>query len=275
MTDHVMEAGNRDPGRIADKALKLSAQFWFLVMAVGQWIFVAYLMVSYGVPALLGNFDAWNEASANSLVAGDTLGNTAFVFHILLAVVIIGGGPLQLIPRIRAKFPTFHRWNGRAYIATSIISSIAGLYMIWTRDIPGGLVLRLGISFDAVLIFVFSILAWRSALKGDFARHRRWALRLFMVVSAVWFFRVGFMAWVMIHQAPVGFDPDTFTGPFVTIWSFAQYLLPLTILELYFLVQKYPNTWARFTMAAGLFIATLVMGVGIAGAVFGMWFPVN
>lgn len=118
--------------------------------------------------------------------------------HLLLAVIIIGGGPLQLIPQIRARAPAFHRWVGRSYLLTAVISSIAGLYMIWTRGTIGGPVLQAAISLDGVLIISFAAIAVRFAIARNIVAHRRWALRLFMVASAAWFYRIGFMGWAFL-----------------------------------------------------------------------------
>ena len=62
-------------------------------------------------------------------IAGDTMGNVAMVIHILIAAVVTLGGPLQLIPRVRASFPAFHRWNGRVETTTVVVTSITGLYL--------------------------------------------------------------------------------------------------------------------------------------------------
>jgi hypothetical protein len=36
--------------------------------------------------------------------------------------------------------------------------------------------------------------------------------------------------WSRTNHGPAGFDPKAFTGPFLTFWSFGNYLLPLAIL---------------------------------------------
>lgn len=112
--------------------------------------------------------------------------------HILLALIVMLGGPLQLIPAIRASASNFHRWNGRIYIPGVIVASLVGLYMIWTRGSAGSTIQHIGISIDGILIMVFAALILRCAMAGKIAIHRRWALRLFIVASDVWFFRVGF-----------------------------------------------------------------------------------
>jgi hypothetical protein len=145
--------------------------------------------------------------------------------------------------------------------------------MLFVHGTVGGIVLMIAQSLDALLILVFAGVALRAALRRDFKSHRRWALRLFMVVSAVWFFRVGLMLWLVIHQAPVGFDPNTFTGPFVTFIAFAQYLIPLLMLECYFRAQDSCSASIKISMAMLLILLTLAMALGIFGATMGLWLP--
>ena len=101
----------------------------------------------------------------------------------------------------------------------------------------------------------------------------RWALRLFVVVSGVWFFRVGLMLTLLLFKGPIGFDPTTFQGPLVTFLSFAQYLLPLAVLELYLRMQERGSVLARFGTAATLSGLTVAMGAGIFGATMTLWLP--
>jgi hypothetical protein len=103
--------------------------------------------------------------------------------------------------------------------------------------------------------------------------HRRWALRLFLAVSAVWFFRVMLMFWIVLWGRPVGFDGTTFQGPFLDFLSFAQYLLPLALLELYFRAQQATRPAQRIAMAGGLGVLTLATGAGIAVAAMALWLP--
>lgn len=259
--------------RFANSALRASARFWFLVAVAGQWMFVYYITVFYGDPALRGDIATWTEHADGQYVPGEPLGNLAFAAHVFLAIAIIGGGPLQLIPQVRARAPRFHRWSGRVYMLAVVATSIAGLFMVWTRGSVGNLVMDMGITLDGILILVFAALAFHRAVTRNFASHRRWALRLFMVVSAVWFFRIGFMLWLLIHQAPVGFDPETFTGPFVYFLVFAQYLLPLAFLEMYLRARDGAGPALRLGVASGIFVATIATAAGVFAATMGMWLP--
>jgi len=113
----------------------------------------------------------------------------------------------------------------------------------------------------------------RHAMDRRFALHRRWALRLFLAVSGVWFFRIGLTFWILLNQGPAGFDPETFTGPALTTLAFAQYLLPLAVLQLYFHAQDRGGSRGRTAMAASLFAATLLTAAGIFAASMMLWLP--
>ena len=286
LVDHVSHrgtpsaTGKRDEGSrmntVTDTALNIlntAARFWFLVAVAGQWMFAYYIAVLYGGSALRGDWAGWNKVMPHGLVAGDTIGNAAVAVHLFLAFVIVVAGPLQLVPQIRACAPTFHHWNGRVYLLTSFVVSLAGLYMVWTRGTVGGTAQHIAISVNAILIMLCAAMTLRFAIARKIDIHRRWALRLFMVVGGVWFFRVGLMLWLVINKGPVGFDPKTFQGPFLTFLAFAQYLLPLALLEIYLRTRDRGSAQMRVAVAAGLFVLTIAMGVGIFGATRGMWLP--
>lgn len=264
MTEAVL-TGRSQLGFAANTALDASVRLWFLVTALGQWIFAAYVAAFFGPLLVQGGLEALQKSPlANGFIPGDTVGNAAVAAHVLLAVIIMGGGPLQLIPQIRARFPTFHRWLGRTYMLTAVASSIAGLYLIWTRPLFGSLLNNIGTSLDGVLIIVFAAIALRYAIARDIRTHRRWALRLFMVASSVWFIRIGMNVWGVLTGG-AGIDRETFTGPAVVAWHFAQYLLPLAVLELYFRARDGANVQGRYAMAIGLLALTILMGIGIFG----------
>ena len=145
--------------------------------------------------------------------------------------------------------------------------------MVWFRGAVGDMVQHLAISLNAVLVVACAGMTLRRALSRDFAAHRRWALRLFLCVSGVWFFRVGLMFWLAVNGGPAGFDINTFTGPFLSILAFAQYLLPLTVLELYLRSGAGGGAVARGATALLLVALTAAMAVGIAVATMGMWWP--
>lgn len=257
---------------IADGALPTAARLWYLTAVVGQLLFALAVAAFYASAVLRGNLGAWNRFMPHGYVAGDTVGNTVVAVHLLAAVFIILSGAIQLVPQVRQHVPSLHRWNGRLYMLCAFTVSLAGLYMIWLRGSLADITQKLGITLNAVLILVFAAMALRSAIGRDFKTHRRWALRLFLVVSGVWFFRIGLALSFLIFKGPVGFDPKTFQGPFLSFLSYASYLLPLAVLELYLRAER-STAPARLVMAGGLLALTVAMGVGVFGATMILWLP--
>jgi len=257
----------------AGQALKAAAVFWFAVMVAGQAIFVTYIVSFYGGAVAAGDWMRWNKVLPVGYIPGDRVGNSALAAHLAIAVLVTLAGPLQLIPALRARFPVFHRWNGRIYVAVAIVTGVAGAYMVWTRNAAGDMTQHWGTTLNAVLIALCAVLAVRHAIARRLDLHRRWALRLFLVVSGSWFFRVGLLFWILVNGGPAGFDPKTFTGPALNVLVFGESLLPLALLELYLRARDSGNSTHKLAAAAGLALLTLAMGVGIFGASMAMWLP--
>jgi uncharacterized membrane protein len=258
-------------GSVADTALKASARFWFVVVVISQLVFAFTVASFYALTALRGDYHKWNFT--NGYVPGFSMGNTAVVMHVASAVIVMLAGAVQLVPQVRNRFPAFHRWNGRIYMLTAVTLSVAGLYMTWFRGSVGDLSIHLGSTLNAVLIWLCGGMALRYALARDFRTHRRWALRFFLVVSASWFFRIGFFFSFLVFKGPFGFDPITFRGPFLTFMSFAQYLIPLAVLEIYLRAQDRPGAMRRMATAGMLFVLTLAMGAGSFAVATAVWLP--
>lgn len=255
------------------KLLKATARSWFVLAVFGQLFFAFYVFSFYMGSAISGNLEVWSNVLPEGIVSGDPIGNFALAGHLALAIIIMAGGPLQFVPKIQKDYKTFHRWNGKVYLTTAFITSIFGLYMVWTRGTVGGLISHIGITVDALLIFLFGAFALKYALGRKLQSHRKMALRLFMVVSAVWFYRIGLMSWLIINGGPVGIDFETFTGPFLSFLTFGQYMVPLIILELYFLAKERTNTLAKISTSVLIILGILYTAIGIFGAAMHMWVP--
>ena len=258
---------------VADAALKVAARFWFVVALAGQLVFAFAVATFYGLTALRGDFHGWNKSITHGLVPGDTIGNFAVAMHLASAVAIMLSGGIQLIPAVRSRFPVFHHWNGRIYMLAAVALSGAGVYMHWIRGSVGDAIQKVGGSLNAVLIWLFAAMALRYALARDFRTHRRWALRLFIVVSGSWFYRIAFFLSFLVFKGPVGFDPTTFQGPFLTFMAFANYLFPLAILEIYLRAKDRPGAFQRLAAAGMLFVLTLVMVAGLFAVTMAIWVP--
>lgn len=252
-------------------ALKMSASAWFAVAALGQWIFMSYVIAVYGGAAAQGDLAAWNKHLSGAYVPGEFTGNIAAALHLGLAIIILGGGPLQLIPQVRNRFPTFHRWTGRTYMVAVVTTAIAGLYMLFPRDI-GGLSTKIGFVLQTAFILLFSAIALRHAMRREIDVHMRWATRLFLAASSVWSFRVILMIWVAT-AGEVGVDFSTGKGWFIDFMSIAGQYLPLAAYEFYWRIRDRGGVISRVIMTVFLGIAALATAGGVFLATIGMWFP--
>lgn len=257
----------------ADKVLSGTITAWFVVAIIGQLFFAAYVAAFYGGAAIQGNLAEWNKVLTPGYQEGHTFSNLVIGIHLFFAVLIMLGGPLQFIGQVRKRFPVFHRWNGRTYVMLTAIGGLSGFYMIWAHEESSGAVNRLAMSLEAILIVLAGVLVWRFAVKRKMKQHEAWAVRLFLVASGVWFFRVFLMGWLVVWGAPVGFDPETFTGPFLDVLSYAHYLFPLAVYELYLLTKRKGRAGAHYAMAGLMMVCIVITVVGVFGATMGMWLP--
>jgi hypothetical protein len=256
------------PSRRPVDALSLAAGFWFCTVALGQLAFLVYIAGFYGPTLVAGDFAQWarNEQLGHGYVAGDPTGNLMFAVHVGLAAVLTLGGLLQLLPALRRGAPTLHRWIGRIFMVGAILAAVGGAVLTWWRHTTeSSLINDIGISGNALAILVCAFFACRAALRRDFGAHQGWAMRLFLVVSGVWFLRVGVMAWGIAGQ---GWG----IGQFFDAWVFGSYLAPLVGYELYRRAQI-GGSFARLAASGVLVVVGLIILVGAGGAWAFMWMP--
>jgi hypothetical protein len=260
----------RNPAQLADRGLVVAAGFWLLVTLLGQWAFFAYIAAFYGPAMATGQYEAWEALKvlgAEAYVPGDEAGNRLFGAHALAAGIIALGGALQLLPQVRSRWPTFHRWNGRLFLFTVIALSLSGFYLVWVRGpLPEGLG-DLSTTLNGILILSFATLAWRTAVARKLVQHRRWAIRLYLVSNGQWFLRIGLFSYFVVSMA-LGRKPS-FGDPFLSSWVWGCYLVPLAVAEAYFQARDRGGALARWAAAVLIGLLALLMAVGIA--VFGVF----
>lgn len=249
---------------LSQDVLNGAGLFWFVVALAGQWAFFYYIAAFYGASAVSGDFETWNHLAAlgrRPYVEGDVGGNIAYLSHALGAGIIAFGGALQLIPQIRKAAPTFHRWNGRVYLFTVTGLALSGFYLVWVRQTSPSLTDAISTTINGVLILAFAFLALRAALGRKIAIHQRWAMRLYLVSNAQWFLRVGMFGYFVVGKA-LGAEVS-FGDPFFKFWTFGCYLVPIAVLQLYYLARDRGGPLSRLMIAGALVAMTLVMGAGI------------
>lgn len=244
------------------------------LLLIGQGVFLVYLFGSYGRTALVGDLAAWARFSATGWVTGDTIGNMAMAVHVALASVVLIGGALQLLPVVRRRAPRLHRASGRAYLLGCLIAALSGLTMVWGRGTVGDLAQHIAITINAGLLLGGIAMTWRTARARAFSRHRDWAVRTFLVAGGVFYFRLLLSLWLVVHRAPVGFDPKTFSGPFLTALAFGVYVVgPLAVFELYRRAERSPRPVAHHLTAGLVATCALLAAAGTVTAALLMWIP--
>jgi hypothetical protein len=261
------------PSFSADRALRASAGLWFAVAFLGQMMFAVSTALFYGMPALRGDLLAWNKRLAHGYIVGDPAGNAALVAHIVCAVLLIISGTIQFVPAVRRRAPVFHRWNGRIYIFSATCVALAGMYLLVMRGTGLGLTQEIGTFVLAVLMLLCAAMALRTAMRRDFATHRRWAWRLYLLVASSLFIRSSLSLSAMIVAGTGVFDLSVLRGSLLVFLTFAQYVVPLAVLELYFWTQRHGLRAARLAMAAGLLAITVLTGAGVAAASVAVFAP--
>lgn len=253
---------------IRQRPLSAAAVYWFILTFIGQSLFTLYILIFYGRATVTGDWSAANDVLPDGMIAGDGAGNAALFLHLLFGALITFGGLLQLTPQVRTRFPRFHRWNGRFYMLFAVIMSVGGFYVTWGRGETGS---GYATSINGILILICAALATHYARARDFVRHQPWAIRLFLMVSGVWFLRVFVMLWILL-MGPDGLG-ESLGGPVGIALNYAQFTVPLLLYELYRWAQRSKSAAARWSVAAILFVASSAMGVGIGMAWLFMWQP--
>jgi hypothetical protein len=171
---------------------------------------------------------AWPTASAADL---------ARALHMLAGAAITALAPLQLITPLRRRLPGLHRACGRLVVAGAAITSAAGLAFIALRGTVGGPVMDAGFALYGLCLAAAATQTYRHARARDLARHREWALRLFVLAIASWLYRVHYGLWYLATGG-LWSDLSDFSGAFDRVQVFAFYLAYLAALELWFASER-------------------------------------
>ncbi|GJL97701.1 MAG: membrane protein [Hyphobacterium sp.] len=259
-------------GFSSNSILKSTGLLWFLVAVLGQWLFAYYVIAAYGPPTASGDWSNWDDVGLiQGFTAGDLVGNLTFVSHALLTAIVCVGGTMQLMPPIRNRFPAIHRFTGRVYLLVAVVMAVGGIWMIWGRgsrltDIGGW-----GTTINGVLVLISALVAFHFARHRRIDQHRRWAMRTFILLSGVWFTRLGYMSWA-IATGGLGMS-RSLDGPFDMFIAFGSYLLPLAILEIYFLASESRSSGMKLVVSGLMLAATGATALGVFGAWMMMWSP--
>ena len=104
--------------------------------------------------------------------------------HILPAMLFMVLGPLQFVRGLRSRYPQFHRWSGRVFLAASAVVGVSGLRLAFGKTV-GGLDEKAAILLFGTFFLISLARALWHALRREFAQHREWMIRGYAIGLAV------------------------------------------------------------------------------------------
>ncbi len=147
-----------------------------------------------------------------------------YVGHLLAALAVFLGGPLQFSPTLRARRPALHRLIGRLYIGGATLAALTAVYLGATIEYEGS---RLPIVLLGLLWLFFTLAAWRCALAGNFAAHRLFMIRSYGLALVLVWLRLMFdlQGWLFFYVHDEAMRDAT--------REWASWVVPLLVLELW------------------------------------------
>jgi hypothetical protein len=139
---------------------------WWLLVLVSLGVIIPFM-----APYL-----TFDPAKSRIPITSTTIQFPVLVAHIVFAFIALISGFFQFRERIRIHKPKIHRFIGRIYVSSVIISGLLALIVIFYIE-----------NFAKVTSFLALSVTWlftcwkgyRSALRKNFAEHRIWMIRSF------------------------------------------------------------------------------------------------
>lgn len=239
-----------DEERIAGRARPLPARLlaWSGGALVGAaWLsaglFGLYIVFHYAGAILAGTPEQWNANLPGLFAARAPASTAGIAVHFAAGGILLLLGPVQLIGRVRRRWPGFHRWTGRLYAGCALAAGLGGLAFILSAGTIGGAWMNVGFGLYGLLITFAAVETWRHArarrLPGRLERHRAWAIRLFALAIASWLYRMDYGFW-FLATGGAGHTPD-YSGWFDKIMDFAFYVPNLVLAEAFIRARAAPH----------------------------------
>ena len=104
------------------------------------------------------------------------------LIHATAAATALLVGVVQLLPAVRTRWPTFHRWIGRIYFLGCLAGGVSGL--ILSAGVSAGPIAAAGFGTLGLLWIFVTTLGWLAARRHSWSRHRRWMIRSYALTFA-------------------------------------------------------------------------------------------
>ncbi|MEV4145206.1 DUF2306 domain-containing protein [Amycolatopsis sp. NPDC049691] len=192
--------------------------------------------VAIGFGAVLGYPYLGLDIADSRLGVRDGVQYSVLVAHIFTATVALVLGPLQFVPKVRAR-KRLHRTLGRVYLLAGVVpSAVAAIPVaVWS----GRPLTQVSLTLAAVLWLVTGGLAYRAARRRDFAAHRAWMLRNYALTFLAVTSRV-LVPVLLLAQAPFGGVGPAGATTLIPVGQTLGWVVNLVVAEV--LIRQRPAT---------------------------------
>lgn len=227
--------------RPLEKAAVISTRWSGYLLVTTVWIsaglFGLYILAFYASALYTGNLERWNNILHGLYEKGLITATSGIGLHFATGAVILLLGSIQLIETIRVRYPEFHRWVGRVYLLSSLLTAAGGLIFIMVKGTIGGLVMDTGFSLYGILMLISGAATYRYAVTGRITKHREWALRLYALTIGSWLYRMDYGFWLQLTHG-LG-HAHNFEGPFDRLMSFFFFSPNLLVAEVFIRSRRF------------------------------------
>jgi uncharacterized membrane protein len=270
-TVNVRPAGRAGPGA-GSVALRRASVGLVLTVWLSVTLFGIYILAFYAGAVAAQDLPAWNAVLPRIYESRTPTATVAIGLHFLGGGLILLLGCIQLIARVRDRFPAVHRLLGRVYVVASLLAGIGGLGFIIAKGTVGGVVMDVGFGLYGVLVVLCAGQAYRHARARRIDTHRAWALRLFALAIGSWLYRMDYGFWLLL----VGETGHTeeFRGVFDRVMDFWFYLPNLLVVEIFLRGRRTVASVTTRRLATGtLLVATAFLLLGTYFFTTEIWGP--
>jgi hypothetical protein len=157
---------------------------------------LAFIVIGYAAALLVRP-----DLRSPFLPAGAEDGALAASAYIVATAIALAFGPFQLSTRLRSRRLAWHRWMGRAYIASVLVGGVSGIALATasTRGIPA----QVGFGLLGMLWMTTAVLAYQRIRVYDIADHRRWTIRSYSLAFAAVTLRIYLPLAVGVMRIPL------------------------------------------------------------------------
>lgn len=157
----------------------------------------------------------------------------AFFSHVYTSIFALMIGITQFSKYLRIRIPKLHKRLGKIYILiVLLVSAPSGLVMAYYAN--GGLFSQISFSIQAVLWFLFTLLAFRHAKSRKWKLHENFMLRSYALTLSAISLRLIKWGIVTVFELP---PMDTYK-----IVAWAGWLVNILIVEIYIFSKKNYST---------------------------------